>query len=680
MCGISGFVNFEGHDRHESSYRVKRMTDTLSHRGPDEEGYYVDDYAALGHRRLSIIDLSSGQQPMGVAGGQVQIVFNGEIYNFMEIRVELESKGHDFKTRSDTEVLLEAYLEWGEGCVERLNGMFAFAIWDARTKELLLGRDRVGKKPLYYYYDNRQTFAFASELKALRAGDFCPDKIDLEALDCYFSFGYIPTPRTIYTEVRKLNAGHTLLVSEKSMVKRRYWWLSFANPVDRQFEDAVDEFESLLDDAVKCRLMSEVPLGVFLSGGIDSPLVVSSMARLMDKAVVTNSIGFDNKSFSELPVARQVAEHLKTDHHEFIVQPQITETLNKIAWHLDEPFADSSAVPTWYVCKMARQNVTVALSGDGGDESFGGYTFRYIPHILESKIRAALPVGVRKCVFGGLGAVWPGSACLPKPLRLKTIFENLAVTDGEAFYRDLVWLRSDIRKDLYSKDFLRELNGFTPMEAVWPLYAHSDAVDPLGRSQFTDIHLYMTDDVLVKVDRMSMAHSLEVRSPLLDHRLIEFAARLPAKLKLNSRTGKVLLRRLASRRLPAEIHKKPKRGFSIPSGQWLKRDLKAPAESMLFDGNSLISVFLRKEVVTKLWKEHQSGARDHSVFLWGLLMLSLWEQNSRKDASGSWSRAKGTFYPRDGAFQRSRGMREPRCLERGFSKAIHFSGLEPKCN
>jgi asparagine synthase (glutamine-hydrolysing) len=643
MCGITGFVNFGGHDRHEAASRVKQMAGTLSHRGPDEEGYFVDDRVALGHRRLSIIDLSSGQQPMGASGGRVQIVFNGEIYNFLEIRVELESRGHRFKTRSDTEVLLEAYLEWGEGCAERLNGMFAFAIWDARTKQLLVARDRVGKKPLYYYYDNRQTFAFASELKALRAGNLCPDKIDPEALDCYFSFGYIPTPRTIYTEVRKLNAAHTLLVSEKGIMKRRYWQLSFAEPVDRRLEDAVEEFESLLDEAVKCRLMSEVPLGVFLSGGIDSPLVASSMARIMDKTVVTNSIGFDNKAFSELPVAREVAEHLGTDHHEFIVQPQITETLDKIAWHFDEPFADSSAVATWYVCKMAKQNVTVALSGDGGDESFGGYTFRYIPHLLESKIRATLPAGVRRFIFGSLGAVWPGSVSLPKPLRLKTIFENLAVTDAEAFYRDLVWLRWDMRENLYSKDFVNELNGFTPMEAVGPLYAHSDAGDPLGRSQFTDIQFYMTDDVLVKVDRMSMAHSLEVRSPLLDHRLIEFAARLPTHLKLNLRTGKVVLRRLACRRLPSGIHKKPKKGFSIPCGQWLREELRGPAESMLFDGNSLLSVLLRKKTVTKLWEEHQSRSRDHSVLLWGLLMLSLWEQTFKTNASRSSSFTEGAF-------------------------------------
>jgi asparagine synthase (glutamine-hydrolysing) len=648
MCGITGFVNFGGHNRDDAASRVKQMADTLSHRGPDEEGYFVDDCAALGHRRLSIIDLSSGQQPMGAAGGRVQLVFNGEIYNFLDIRVELESKGHRFKTRSDTEVLLEAYLEWGEGCAERLNGMFAFAIWDARTKKLLIGRDRVGKKPIYYYYDNRQTFAFASELKALRAGNLCPDRLDPEALDCYFSFGYIPTPRTIYTEVRKLDAAHTLLVSEKGIMKRRYWQLSFAEPVDRRLDDAVEEFESLLDEAVKCRLMSEVPLGVFLSGGIDSPLVVSSMARIMDKTVVTNSIGFDDKAFSELPIAQDVARHLGTEHHEFIVKPQIAEILPKIVWHFDEPFADSSAVPTWYVCKMAKQNVTVALSGDGGDESFGGYSFRYIPHMLESKIRGALPAPLRKTFFGTLGKRWPGSALLPKPLRLKTIFENLAVTDAEAFYRDLVWLRSDIRESLYSKDFLSQLNGFTPMEAVGPLYLHSDAGDPLGRSQFTDIQFYMTDDVLAKVDRMSMAHSLEVRSPLLDHRLIEFAARLPAHLKSNLRAGKVLLRRLASRRLPSGIHKKPKRGFSIPCGKWLREELRSPAESMLFDGNSLLSVLLRKKAVTKLWEEHQSRSRDHSVLLWGFLMLSLWEQTFKTNVSRSSYFTEGTFARKSG--------------------------------
>jgi len=624
MCGITGIVDFGGHARDEAHARIKRMADSIIHRGPDEEGFYVDDFVALGHRRLSIIDLSSGQQPMAALDGKVNIVFNGEIYNFVELRAALEARGHRFKTQCDTEVILLGYLEWGEHCVERLNGMFAFAIWDARFRRLMLARDRVGKKPLYYYRKG-SLVAFASELKALRAGELCPDAVDPEALDCYFSLGYIPAPKTIYKGVRKLRAARCLTISGAAETERQYWRLSFADPVERSLEEATEEFEPLLDDAVKCRLMSEVPLGAFLSGGIDSSLVVSSMARLLQRPAITNSIGFDDRQFDELPVAGAIAAHLKTDHHEFRVKPKAVDVLERIAWHFDEPLADSSAVPTWYVCEMARRTVTVALSGDGGDERFGGYTFRYLPHMMESRIRAAVPASLRHVVFGTLGTLWPASAKLPKPLRLRTIFENLSKGDAEAFYCDLAFLRDDARDALYSPDFTTALRGFTPMETVQPYYSQSDAEDALGRSQYADIHFYMTDDVLVKVDRMSMAHSLEVRSPLLDHRVIEFAAKLPTGLKVDARGGKRLLRALAARRLPREIVNQPKRGFSIPAARWLRTELRPLAESIILDRNRFFSNILNEHKIRQMWGEHLSGARDHSVFLWGLMMLGLWE-------------------------------------------------------
>jgi asparagine synthase (glutamine-hydrolysing) len=629
MCGIVGFINFEGHDREEARRRIKRMADTLAHRGPDEEGYVVDDNAALGHRRLSIIDLSSGQQPMAAAGERVQIVFNGEIYNFMQLRAELQAMGHRFKTRSDTEVILRGYLEWGDRCIEKLNGMFAFGIWDSRQRNIVLARDRVGKKPLYVFHEG-PVLAFASEIKALRAGGFCPDETDLEALDCYFSFGYIPAPRTIYKKVRKLPAAHHLNVGESSRSEKKYWNLCFSRPKARTLDDATEEFEALFEDAVKCRLMSEVPLGAFLSGGVDSPLVVSTMVRAMSSPVITNSIGFDDRQRGELPTAKMVAGYLKTDHHEYIVKPQISDVLTKIAWHFDEPFADSSAVPTWYVCQMARQNVTVALSGDGGDESFGGYSFRYIPHLFESRIRSVLPTVLRRLVFGSLGAAWPGSARLPKPLRIKTILENLAVGDVEAFYRDLIWLRKDDRQLLYSADFLDSLRGFIPMETVFPLYSGSDASDALGRSQHTDLQFYMTDDVLAKVDRMSMAHSLEVRSPLLDYRIIEFAAGLPSRLKVNSRMGKLVLRQAFSKRLPHSLALRKKVGFSIPAARWLRQELKPLVEGTIFNTSSALCELLQPKALQRMWAEHKAGSRDHSVFLWGVLMFGLWEQHCSK--------------------------------------------------
>jgi asparagine synthase (glutamine-hydrolysing) len=634
VCGITGFVDFSGHRRDEARARLQAMTDVIAHRGPDGEGFYVDDFAALGHRRLAIIDVASGQQPMGVCDGRVQIVFNGEIYNFLDLRGELERKGHVFRTHCDTEVILCSYLEWGERCVERLHGMFAFAIWDARSKSLFLARDRVGKKPLYYCHVG-YVVAFGSELKSLRCGGLCPTQIDPEALDCYLSLGYIPAPRTVYRNVHKLRAARTALFSSTSTTQRRYWQLSFADPVDRPMADVVQELESLLDDAVKKRLMSEVPLGAFLSGGLDSSLVVSSMARLLDRPVLTNSIGFEDRQLNELSVAGQVARHLHTDHHEFVVRPRAVEVLEKIAWHFDEPLADSSAVPTWYVCEMARRTVTVALSGDGGDEAFGGYTFRYLPHRVESLVRGMLPPIVRGTVFGALGALWPASARLPRALRLKSVFENLAISDAQAFYHDLIWLREDTRAGLYSPDFMRQLKGFTPFETVYPYYVENDARDALARAQFADIHFYMTEDVLAKVDRMSMAHSLEVRCPLLDHRILEFAAKLPTRLKVDLRRGKLPLRQLAASRLPGNVIAAPKHGFSIPAARWLRQELRPLTEDLIFDRNSMLASVLDQRALRAVWNEHRNGARDNSVVLWGLVMLGLWERTSSLQASMS---------------------------------------------
>lgn len=626
MCGIAGFVDFSGLAREDAGQRLQRMTDAIVHRGPDEAGSLVGNLAALGHRRLSIIDLGSGQQPMVVLGGKVQIVFNGEIYNFRELRKDLEADGARFLTHSDTEVILQAYRKWGEHCVERLNGMFAFAIWDEREQTLLLARDRVGKKPLYYSREGSR-IVFASELKSLRAGGMCRGEVDPEALDCYLSLGYVPAPRTIYAGVQKLPPAHAMRVSAQGQNLRRYWKVDYSQVRDCSPAQAVEEFEALLDEAVRCRLVSEVPLGAFLSGGLDSSLVVSSMAMALDRPVITNSIGFSEDSHSELEPAREIARHLGTDHHEFLVEPRAADVLDRIAWHFDEPLADPSALPTWYVCQMARRTVTVALSGDGGDESFAGYSFRYAPHVLESGIRGILPPALRSSLFGPLGRYWPASARLPKPLRLKSIFENLAVSDAQAFYDDLVWLRRDVRTRLYDADFMQSLRGFTPFETVQPHYEQGGATNALGRAQYTDINVYMTDDVLVKVDRMSMAHSLEVRSPLLDHRILEFAARLPPKVKMNLRQGKLPLRTLAAKRLPERIQSMPKRGFSIPAASWLRSALRPIAEDALFAKNGIVARTLDSAVLRGLWAEHQDGSRDHSSLIWAVMMLGLWERH-----------------------------------------------------
>jgi asparagine synthase (glutamine-hydrolysing) len=597
------------------------MTDVIAHRGPDGDGVWVDAYCALGHRRLAIIDVSAGHQPMGTADGRVQICFNGEIYNFQEVRAELEALGHAFRTHSDTEVILVAYLQWGEQHVERLNGMFAYAIWDARVRKMMIARDRVGEKPLFYRHQGA-SLAFGSELKALRAGGYCPKDIDPESLDCYLTLGYVPAPRCLYKGVRKLRPAHYLVLTDAGLVEKPYWKLKLGAPKPRTLDEAVEEFEPIFDEAVRCRLMSEVPLGAFLSGGIDSGLVVSSMAKLMGRPVITNSIGSPDPRYDELDLARLVAKHLGTEHHEHVVQPDAVKVLEKIAWHMDEPVADPSAVPTWYVCEMARKNVTVALSGDGGDEAFGGYTFRYWPHMVESRVRAALPATVRVPVFGALGSVWPASPKLARPLRLRTIFRNLGVSDSEAYFQDLCWLKGDGRDRLYTREFINLLRGFTPYEVVQHFYDANQSADPLTRSQFTDTHVYMADDVLVKVDRMSMAQALEVRAPLLDPAVLEFSVSLPADLKLAGGVGKRVLRKMAQRRLPEEISTGRKRGFSIPVDEWLRADLKDYACDAIFGRKQPFCEFFNLSEVQNLWSEHQAGSRNHGVVIWALMMLA----------------------------------------------------------
>ncbi|OAG27693.1 asparagine synthase (glutamine-hydrolyzing) [Thermodesulfatator autotrophicus] len=620
MCGIVGLIDFSGITE-EDKVLVRKGLLLLKHRGPDEEGIFRDHQAVLGHVRLSIIDLSSGRQPM--EDEELCVIFNGEIYNFLDLRKELENLGHSFKTRSDTEVILKAYREWGENCVERLSGMFAFALWDARERKLLLARDRLGKKPLYYRLTNSR-LVFASEIKALLA-DLPEKKIAPEALDCFFSFGFVPSPASIFSGIKKLPPAHLAVFSEKGLTLKRYWEVNFS-PRAYSLDEALGEFLTLFEKAVSTRLISDVPLGAFLSGGIDSPLVVAQMSRLLDRPVLTNSIGFDDEAGSELPLAREIARFLGTDHREYLVKPEAAKILPKIIYHLDEPLADSSALPTYYVCQMARQNVTVALSGDGGDESFGGYTFRYLPHLFESRLRQKIPLPLRSTFFRLLGAVYPRASWLPRPLRLKTIFQNLAVSDARAFYQDLVWLPVDLREEVYTPQFKKELDGATPFEWVYPLYQKTREIDPVSRAQFVDLHFYLPEDVLVKVDRMSMAVALEVRSPLLDYQLVEFAGRLPLELKVRGNTGKIILREALKRFLPEGLISKPKRGFAVPEAEWLRGKLRPFMEEALDTRDSCLWQHLERKKVKALWQKHLSGRLNLGVFFWGLMIFRLWEK------------------------------------------------------
>ena len=565
---------------------------------------------------------------MAYADGRIQIVFNGEIYNFLDIRRQLERAGFSFMTRSDTEVIMAAYLHWGLDFVKQLNGMFGLALWDQAKKRLVLARDRVGKKPLYYRMEGT-AIAFASELKSLVAGGATTGAVDSVALDCYFTLGYIPAPKCIYKDVRKLEPGSVLVLSEGRLSQHRYWTLEFEEPIDCSLNEAVEAFEPVLRDAVSRRLMSEVPLGAFLSGGIDSSLIVAEMADQLDAPVKTHTIGFDESEFSELREAGLIAEHLGADHQAYTVHPNAADVLPAIANHFDEPFADSSALPTWYVCEMTKRSVTVALSGDGGDEAFGGYTFRYFPHQVEARLRARLPLWIRYLLFAPMGRIWPASPKLPGWLRFKTIFENLARGDAEAFYHDLAVSRADARKAMYRPEFNKSLKGATAMEFVADKYMDSSARTPLSRAQFADVNCYMTDDVLVKVDRMSMAHSLEVRAPLLDVNVLEFAARLPDAVKMQGQSGKLVLRELVKRRLPPEIYNLPKKGFSIPAAAWLRTDLRKTTEDLLFGNDSIIAEYLEPTAVRAQWQEHLTGRRDHSQFLWGLMMFGLWDQECR---------------------------------------------------
>lgn len=622
MCGIAGIVDFDGLAADDARAHVERMTDAIRHRGPDSVGFFLDQHAALGHRRLAIIDLSTGHQPMAAAGGRVQVVFNGEIYNYLDLRAELESLGHVFRTHSDTEVLLNGYLQWGEELSRRLNGMFAFVVWDARTRSVFAARDRAGEKPFFWKRVGSR-FVFASELHALRAGGFLEGSpVHPESLDCYLTLGYVPAPRTIYRGVFKLRPAQQMRVDASGQHVIDYWKVPDAAPEDMTMEEALEEFEPLFDDAVKRQLMSDVPLGAFLSGGIDSALVVSSMAKQSGR-VITNTIGSRDRAFDERSLARQVANHYGTEHHEYEVEPQAIKVVERIISHLDEPIADSSVIPTWYVCEMTRRNVTVALSGDGGDEHFGGYTFRYGPHVAEARLRARMPVALRAPLFGGLHAIWPRSRRLPRLLRLSTIFGNLALGDGGAYAEDLAWLKHEARCVLYTPGFVNELLGFEPAEVVRPFYEQGMG-DALARSQRADQQLYMTDDVLVKVDRMSMAHALETRAPLLDHRIREFSARLPASLKLAGGKGKRMLRALAAKRLPSDLVGAPKRGFSIDLAGWLREDLRGWARDRLFALDGPLAGRLEPLSVQRLWDQHQAGSRDHSAVLWTLLVAGEW--------------------------------------------------------
>ncbi len=625
MCGICGIYNRNGApvDRN----LLGRMNNTMIHRGPDGSGIYIDNSIGLGHRRLAIIDLHTGEQPMSTDDGVLHVVFNGEIYNFLELRKELESCGHLFRTKSDTEVLLHGYRQWGEHFVARLRGMFAIALWDANKRKLLLIRDRVGKKPLYYF-SNDNRLVFGSELKALLADPSIPREIDPNALDAYCSLGYVPSPLSIFKGIRKLEPAHMAVCTPGTFTQQAYWDVDMNNaPENIEEGRAVAELQEVFDEAVRLRMISDVPLGAFLSGGVDSSAVVASMSLQGGTPIKTAAIGFDDKRFNELEYAAVVAKRYHTDHTEFVVRPDALDIIEKMVWHFDEPFADSSALPTWYVSKMARQKVTVALSGDGGDETFAGYVQRYSMNRLESNIRKLLPYFLRRGILGPLASIYPRADFMPRPLRLKMFLTNLSLQHEQAYFRDMsFYFKPEAKRLLYTPDFAAQTDGVGPQHFITSHFARNHNPDPTTRVQYVDIKSYLPEDILVKVDRMSMAHSLEVRAPILDHKVMEYAARLPSNLKLHGSESKYILKKMNGDRLPHEILHRKKQGFSVPLDSWLRGELKELAHDALFASGSGLSEYFNKQYVQGLWNRHQKMQENNGTPLWGLMMFGLWRR------------------------------------------------------
>jgi asparagine synthase (glutamine-hydrolysing) len=619
MCGIAGIVELRGAVPDRGT--LERMASLLAHRGPDEQGIAVIGQAGLAHRRLSIIDLSGGRQPMADATGTLTLLFNGEIYNFMDVRGELESRGHRFATRSDTEVLLQAYMEWGTDCVLRLNGMYAFVIWDAPRRRLFAARDRLGKKPFYYAL-TPDRFVFGSELKAVLAAPGVPRDVDPAAVDEFLSRYYVGGARTILRGVAKLPPAHWLTLEEGRLNVQRYWRPAF-RPDDppRREEEYLEELEALFRDAVRRRMISDVPLGAFLSGGVDSSAVVAMMAAEGGPAVKTFTVGFEEAGYSEIEDARAVARHLGTDHHEETVRPDAIAILPDLVWHYDEPFGDSSMVPTWYVARMARRHVTVALSGDGGDELFAGYT-RY-QRALEDRRLDWIPEPLKRRVLAPLAEALPAGA--PARNRLYAAAHHSVLTGGY----DL-GLYPYIKSWLYAPAMRAEVgNGGGNGGAALPAgltRADLEPLDLVSRLQWIDTLAYLPDDILTKVDRASMAHSLEARAPLLDYTLVDFMARVPTGLKLRGGVSKYLFRKMLAKRLPEAVFTKRKQGFAVPKGEWFRRDLKAVARERLLDPRTLARGYFRPERIREVLQLHEAGQRDYSDWIWCLLILEEWHR------------------------------------------------------
>jgi asparagine synthase (glutamine-hydrolysing) len=619
MCGICGIFE-PGATAPVELSTLSAMADSIRHRGPDDDGYYTEDGLGLAFRRLSIIDLAGGHQPLCNEDESIWTVFNGEIYNFRDLNKWLVSRGHSFKTRSDTETIVHLYEEMGEACFAELRGMFAIALWDGRRKKLLLARDRIGKKPLYYSWDGRR-LVFGSEIKAMWPAGAISSEMDLEALSDYFSYQYIPAPKTIYRDIRKVRPAHYLEVRGSTIREVPYWDIHFNQTRELSEDEWCERLMEEYATAVQSRLVSDVPLGAFLSAGVDSSSVVALMDRFQ-RPVTTCSIGFRVDGYDEAADARKFATNLGTKHFEHFVETHAIDLISKLAWHFDEPFADSSAIPTYYVSRMAREHVTVALSGDGGDESFAGYR-RYRFDLWENHVRSLFPEPFRRNVFGPLGQVYPKLGWAPRIFRAKSTLQSLARDPLEGYFYGLSICPPNQKSQLFSPELHSLLAGYDSSDVLRFHYDRADTTDPLSRIQYVDMKTYLTDDILVKVDRASMANSLEVRCPLLDHKFMEMAAQIPSRLKLHNGQSKYILKKALRGVVSSDILNRRKRGFAAPVAEWFRGELKEHTHDRIFSNPDGI---LNQKYLTECWRQHQRGQRDWSALLWCVLMFKTWQE------------------------------------------------------
>lgn len=622
MCGIVGYIKNSGTaDRSV----LERMNAAIAHRGPDDDGFFIEGGAALAMRRLSIIDVAGGRQPIHNEDRSKWIVFNGEIYNFQEIRDDLEKRGHRFYTKSDTETVVHLYDEYGPDCVNHLRGMFAFAIWDTREKTLFLARDRVGKKPLLYSHQASGDLIFGSEFQALLAHPDISREVDMAAIDGYLSFLCVPAPRTAFKSIRKLEPGHWLKWSDGQIETRRYWLPEFSKKIKITEQEAVEETTRQLREATKLRLISEVPLGAFLSGGVDSSIVVALMAELTDRPVKTFSIGFEEQDFSELKYARRVAEHVGAEYNEFIVRPNALDVLPLLVEHYGEPYADSSAIPTYYVAKETRKHVTVALNGDGGDESFAGYE-RYAAMKLAENYQR-IPGVLRKPFIEKAVSLLPSSELKRSRVRdLKRFLKAAELPKTERYLRWVSAFDGKGKTDIYTDEFARTVSSENSSRVLDEWFARVNGSGIVDAALLTDQMTYLPNDLLVKVDIATMANSLEARSPFLDHKVIEFAASLPGGMKMRGLQTKSLLKKVAANLVPRDVVYRRKMGFGVPIGKWFRGEMKDFISEVLLSERSLTRGIVRPEVLRRYVTEHTAAQRDHSFQLWAFLMLELWFQ------------------------------------------------------